>query len=212
MSLTDHDGHRFLATLTDLPGEPVELERLHRYGPTPRTAFAARSRRAFKTSRSATSTTTPCGWLRYRLLHTAARLAFHAHPRRRDDQHHPAPSAADRCPGATPNERLTFPRERPRRPPNPQSLSHIHTNPGTTLTARRHELHARSGLEGGRGACGLPEVVSAVGAPFSVPAAAALHASAGGMRPPEVPIRWMYVGGVRAGGSRARPPGLGATG
>lgn len=30
LSFTDHDGHRFLATLTDLPGDPVELERLHR--------------------------------------------------------------------------------------------------------------------------------------------------------------------------------------
>jgi hypothetical protein len=30
LSFTDHDGHRFLATLTDLPGDAVELERLHR--------------------------------------------------------------------------------------------------------------------------------------------------------------------------------------
>src|SRR3954454_9309357 len=30
LSFTDHDGHRFLATLTDLDGDPVELERLHR--------------------------------------------------------------------------------------------------------------------------------------------------------------------------------------
>src|SRR4051794_14408169 len=30
LSFTDHDGHRFLATLTDLPGDPAELERLHR--------------------------------------------------------------------------------------------------------------------------------------------------------------------------------------
>jgi hypothetical protein len=30
LSFTDHDGHRFLATLTDLPGDVVELERLHR--------------------------------------------------------------------------------------------------------------------------------------------------------------------------------------
>jgi hypothetical protein len=30
LSFTDHDGHRFLATLTDLPGDPVELEGLHR--------------------------------------------------------------------------------------------------------------------------------------------------------------------------------------
>jgi hypothetical protein len=30
LSLTDHDGHRFLATLTDLPATPVELERRRR--------------------------------------------------------------------------------------------------------------------------------------------------------------------------------------
>ena len=30
LSFTDHDGHRFLATLTDLPATPVELECLHR--------------------------------------------------------------------------------------------------------------------------------------------------------------------------------------
>src|SRR4051794_1836340 len=30
LSFTDHDGHRFLATLTDLAGDAVELERLHR--------------------------------------------------------------------------------------------------------------------------------------------------------------------------------------
>ena len=30
LSFTDHDGHRFLATLTDLDGDAVELERRHR--------------------------------------------------------------------------------------------------------------------------------------------------------------------------------------
>jgi len=30
LRFTDHDGHRFLATLTDLDGDPVEVERLHR--------------------------------------------------------------------------------------------------------------------------------------------------------------------------------------
>jgi hypothetical protein len=30
LSFTDHDGHRFLATLTDLPGSAVQLERTHR--------------------------------------------------------------------------------------------------------------------------------------------------------------------------------------
>ncbi len=30
LSFTDHDGHRFLATLTDLDGHPVEIERSHR--------------------------------------------------------------------------------------------------------------------------------------------------------------------------------------
>jgi hypothetical protein len=40
LSFTDHDGHRLLATLTDLDGDAVELERLHRArqrrGPHPR--------------------------------------------------------------------------------------------------------------------------------------------------------------------------------
>jgi Transposase DDE domain group 1 len=30
LSFSDHDGHRFLATLTDLEGDAVELECLHR--------------------------------------------------------------------------------------------------------------------------------------------------------------------------------------
>jgi hypothetical protein len=30
LSFTDHDGHRFLAMLTDLAGDPFEVERLHR--------------------------------------------------------------------------------------------------------------------------------------------------------------------------------------
>lgn len=107
LSFTDHDGHRFLATLTDLAGEPVELERLHRA----RANVEDRVRAAKQTgldnlpfrdfdlnavwleiSLIAQDLTT---WtqllalddelavcepktLRYRLLHTAARLAFHA--------------------------------------------------------------------------------------------------------------------------------------
>jgi hypothetical protein len=30
LSFTDHDGHRFLATLTDFDGDAIELECLHR--------------------------------------------------------------------------------------------------------------------------------------------------------------------------------------
>jgi hypothetical protein len=62
LSFTDHDDHRFLATLTDLAGDPVELERLHRARANPRTASAPPSRPAFRTSPSKASTTTPSGW------------------------------------------------------------------------------------------------------------------------------------------------------
>jgi Transposase DDE domain group 1 len=109
LSFTDHDGHRFLATLTDLDDDAIELERLHRA----RASASAEDRvRAAKQTglenlpfRDLIST--PSGWrspmiaqdliawtqllaldgalavcepktLRYRLLHTAARLAFHA--------------------------------------------------------------------------------------------------------------------------------------
>ena len=107
LSFTDHDGHRFLATLTDQAGEPAELERLHRA----RASAEDRVRCAKQTgldnlpfrefalnevwlelSLIASDLTV---WtqaltldgelatcepktLRYRLLHTAARLAFHA--------------------------------------------------------------------------------------------------------------------------------------
>jgi hypothetical protein len=107
LSFTDHDGHRFLATMTDLPGDPVKLERLHRA----RANAEDRIRNGKQTgleklpfrdfdhnqawlelSMIAQDLIT---WtqaltlddelavcepktLRYRLLHTAARLAFHA--------------------------------------------------------------------------------------------------------------------------------------
>jgi hypothetical protein len=107
LSFTDHDGHRFLATLTDQSGEPAELERHHRA----RANAEDRVRCAKQTgidnlpfrefalnevwlelSLIASDLTV---WtqaltldgelavcepktLRYRLLHTAARLAFHA--------------------------------------------------------------------------------------------------------------------------------------
>jgi hypothetical protein len=107
LSFTDHDGHRFLATLTDLAGDAVELERLHRA----RAGAEDRVRAAKQTgldslpfrdfdhnavwlelsliAQDLTAWTqllaldgelTVCEpkTLRYRLLHTAARLVFHA--------------------------------------------------------------------------------------------------------------------------------------
>jgi hypothetical protein len=107
LSFTDHDGHRFQATLTDLPGKPAELECRHRA----RASAEDRVRCAKQTgldnlpfrefalnevwlelSLIASDLTV---WtqaitldgelaicepktLRYRLLHIAARLAFHA--------------------------------------------------------------------------------------------------------------------------------------
>jgi hypothetical protein len=107
LSFTDHDGHRFLATLTDLDGDAVELERLHRarantedrVRAAKQTGLANLPFRDFdhnavwlELSLIAQDLT---AWtqllaldgdlaacepktLRYRLLHTAARLAFHA--------------------------------------------------------------------------------------------------------------------------------------
>jgi Transposase DDE domain group 1 len=107
LSFTDHDGHRFLATLTDLAGDAVELERLHRA----RANTEDRVRAAKQTGLEnlpfrdfdhnavwleiSLIAQDLIAWtqhlaladdlavcepktLRYRLLHTAARLAFHA--------------------------------------------------------------------------------------------------------------------------------------
>jgi hypothetical protein len=107
LSFTDHDGHRFLATLTDLDGDAVELERLHRS----RANAEDRVRAAKQTGLDnlpfrdfdhnavwlelSLIAQDVIAWtqhltldgelaacepkaLRYRLLHTAARLAFHA--------------------------------------------------------------------------------------------------------------------------------------
>jgi hypothetical protein len=107
LSFTDHDGHRFLATLTDLDGEPAWLECLHRA----RASAEDRVRTAKQTGMAnlpfrdfdhnavwlelSLIAQDVIAWtqhlaldgelavcepktLRYRLLHTAARLAFHA--------------------------------------------------------------------------------------------------------------------------------------
>jgi hypothetical protein len=107
LSFSDHDGHRFLATLTDLPGDPVELERTHRA----RASAEDRVRAAKQTGLenlpfrdfdhnqvwleisliaqdliahtqllALDGELAACEpkTLRYRLLHTAGRLAFHA--------------------------------------------------------------------------------------------------------------------------------------
>jgi hypothetical protein len=61
LSFTDHDGHRFLATLTDLPGDPAQLECLHRARASAEDRVRTGKQTAWRTSRSATSTTTPSG-------------------------------------------------------------------------------------------------------------------------------------------------------
>jgi Transposase DDE domain group 1 len=107
LSFTDHDGHRFLATLTDLEGDAVELERLHRAraGAEDRVRAAKQTGLANLPFRDfdlnavwlelSLIAQDLIAWtqllaldgelavcepktLRYRLLHTAARLAFHA--------------------------------------------------------------------------------------------------------------------------------------
>jgi len=107
LSFTDHDGHRFQATLTDLPGDPAELERLHRGRANAEDRIRAAKQTGLdnlpfrdfdhnaiwlELSLIAQDLT---AWtqhltldgelavcepktLRYRLLHTAARLVFHA--------------------------------------------------------------------------------------------------------------------------------------
>jgi hypothetical protein len=107
LSFTDHDGHRFLATLTDLHGDPVELECLHRARANcedriraakqtglenlPFREFAlneiwvelgliAQDLTSWTQALALTGELAGCEpkTLRYRLLHTAGRLAFHA--------------------------------------------------------------------------------------------------------------------------------------
>jgi hypothetical protein len=107
LCFSDHDGHRFLATLTDLPGEPVELECLHRsranaedrvraakqtglenlpFHDFDRNAvwlelsLIAQDLTAWTQRLALTGELARCEpkTLRYRLLHTAARLSFHA--------------------------------------------------------------------------------------------------------------------------------------
>jgi hypothetical protein len=107
LSFTDHDGHRFLATLTDLEGHAAELERLHRARANaedrvrnakqtglenlPFRAFdhnaiwlelslIAQDLSAWTQHLALDGELALCEpkTLRYRLLHTAGRLAFHA--------------------------------------------------------------------------------------------------------------------------------------
>jgi Transposase DDE domain group 1 len=107
LSFTDHDGHRFLATLTDLDGDAAWLERLHRARANaedrvraakqtglenlPFQAFdhnavwlelslIAQDLLAWTQQLALDGELASCEpkTLRYRLLHTAARLAFHA--------------------------------------------------------------------------------------------------------------------------------------
>jgi hypothetical protein len=107
LSFTDHDGHRFLATLTDLTGDAVELERLHRARASAEDRIRAAKQTGLENlpfqgfdhnavwlelsliAQDITAWTQHLALdgelarcepkaLRYRLLHTAGRLAFHA--------------------------------------------------------------------------------------------------------------------------------------
>src|SRR5204863_6833045 len=89
LSFNDHDGHRFLATLTDLEGDAVELERLHRArafrdfdhnAAWLELSLIAQDLIAWTQRLALDGELARCEpqTLRYRLLHTAARLAFHA--------------------------------------------------------------------------------------------------------------------------------------
>jgi hypothetical protein len=61
LSFTDHDGHRFLATLTDLDGDPVEVERLDRARASVEDRIRAAKQTGLENLPSATSITTPSG-------------------------------------------------------------------------------------------------------------------------------------------------------
>jgi hypothetical protein len=107
LSFTDHDGHRFLATLTDLAGDAAELECLHRARANTEDrvrcakqtglenlpfrdfhhnavwleiSLIAQDLIAWTQALALDAELAVCEpkTLRYRLLHTAARLAFHA--------------------------------------------------------------------------------------------------------------------------------------
>ena len=107
LTFSDHDGHRFLATLTDLPGDPAELERLHRARANGEDHIRAAKQTGLENlpfrdfdhnqvwlelsliaqdliahtqllALDGELATCEPKTLRYRLLHTAARLAFHA--------------------------------------------------------------------------------------------------------------------------------------
>jgi hypothetical protein len=107
LSFSDHDGHRFLATLTDLAGDAVELECLHRARASTEDRIRAAKQTglenlpfrdfdhnaiwleisliaqdviAWTQQLALTGELAICEpkTLRYRLLHTAGRLAFHA--------------------------------------------------------------------------------------------------------------------------------------
>jgi hypothetical protein len=107
LSLTDHDGHRFLATLTDLACDAIELECLHRARASTEDRIRAAKQTGLENlpfrdfdhnavwlelslvAQDLTAWTQQLALvgdvavcepktLRYRLLHTAGRLAFHA--------------------------------------------------------------------------------------------------------------------------------------
>jgi hypothetical protein len=107
LSFSDHDGHRFLATLTDLAGDPVELECLHRARANAEDRVRAAKQTGLENlpfrdfdlnavwlelsliAQDVTAWTQRLALdgeldvcepktLRYRLLHTAGRLTFHA--------------------------------------------------------------------------------------------------------------------------------------
>jgi hypothetical protein len=61
LSFSDHDGHRFLATITDLQGDPVELECLHRARANAEDRIRAAKQTGLENLPFATSTTTKSG-------------------------------------------------------------------------------------------------------------------------------------------------------
>ena len=61
LKFTDHEGHRFQATLTDLTGDAVDVERLDRGRTTLRNLIRGAEQTGLESSRSASSRLTRCG-------------------------------------------------------------------------------------------------------------------------------------------------------
>jgi Transposase DDE domain group 1 len=190
LSFTDHDGHRFQATLTDLTGDAVEIERLHRGRANAEDRIRAAKQTGLENlpfrefdlnavwMELSLIAQDLIAWtqqlaldgelaicepkaLRYRLLHTAGRLAFHARRAILRLQaswpwaHHlaaafsapPSTTTARRLNAGPPHEDQLRPRRpapKDRRRENPPRRNLSSRDPETGRVRRRDRMTARS--------------------------------------------------------------------